>query len=109
MSDREDIAAAANAVAGINVYPGFRESTKIGDGWMKLIGMTPQTFGYIREWMVVIVIPNQVTGAEEWMDTNLEAIADALSRQLEITKITPTAVPLSESGTVYAVAIQGVR
>ena len=109
MSDRTEIANAVNAVEGINVYPGFRESTKVGDGWITLGRMTPQEFGYVKDWKVTIVIPNQVSGAEEWMDANLETIADALKRQLEVTAITPTAITLNETGTIYVVVIQGVR
>lgn len=110
MSDREDIAAALSAVEGISVTPGFRESTKVGDGWITLGKMTPQDFGYIKEWRVTIVIPNERTAAEVWMDANLEVIADAVKRQLEVTQVTPAEIPLKETGTtVYAIVIQGVR
>lgn len=108
MSDRDDIAAALNAVEGINVYPGFRESTKVGNGWITLAKMTPQEFGYIKDWKVTIVIPNQITAAEEWMDGYLEVLAEAVKRQLEVTQILPTQISVSGT-TVYAVVIQGVR
>lgn len=112
MSAREDIAAAASTVDGINVSPTIRESTKVGDGWLRLNKMTraDNGYGFINTWDIFIVVPQDNASAETWLDENAGLLEDALHRELYVTTITPTSISLETSGTsVWAVHISGTR
>lgn len=112
MSARQDIANALNTVAGINVYPGFRESTKIGDGWIDLMAMQPaDDFGYINTWHITIVMPQQINAEEVWLDNNLEALAEAVKRELFLQRMSLVNKPLdvNAGAAIRAVVIQGTR
>lgn len=110
MSDRQEIADAFNTVEGINVYPGFRESTKVGDGWMTLRLLEPTDFGFTQTWAVAIVIPQQEVAAEKWMDANLVSIVRAVRRQLDVSQIQPAEMQVQATGgSIRVIVVTGTR
>lgn len=109
MSVREDIAAAASAVEGVDVSPYFRQTTRIGQGLVRLDRTDyPNPLGGIDTWQVVIFLPSDLTAAEKWLESKRGALRDQLGAVMIVRRITPGQLAL-DSGTVPVVFIEGQR
>lgn len=94
MSAREEIAAAASTVDGLSVTPYYQQSTRTGDGFVRLDERVRDEsgFGFMDTWHVVITLGQDMTSAERWIEDNSSVIINALKRELEITSLIPTEI-----------------
>lgn len=80
MSAREEIAAAASSVAGVNVSAKWRQTTTPGEGWIRWARRAPDESGFSRvdEWQVCVVMPQQADQQEAFIDSKIDPVIDAL-------------------------------
>lgn len=80
MSARDELAAAASTVAGVNVTPKWRQTTTPGEGWIRWARRAPDDSGFSRvdEWQVCVVLPQQADKQEAFVDSQIDPIIDAL-------------------------------
>lgn len=107
---REDIAKAATIDGTTKVTPYYRQSTKVGDGFVQLLELNrgDNGFGFMATWQIVIFVAQDVATAEEWMETNLPALIDALEDELIVTSAGPDTA-LLPSGATNTITITGAR
>jgi len=107
---REAIAQAANAVDGIHVSAYFRQTTKPGDGMVRLERINRDTsgFGYMNIWQVLVVLPQDIAQAEQYLDEKVSDLVEAISEELIVTSVTPQQLAL-DTGTIPVVLIEGNR
>lgn len=110
MGTRQDIATAANTVAGINVSAFYRQTSKVGDGWVALVGLDRDDtgFGFMERWEVQVVLHQDIATAQAWIEANTDALITALAPQLVITGLVPSTLAL-ETGAVPGLVIEGAR
>ena len=107
---RAEIAGAASLVAGVHVKPYYRQTTKPGDGWVSLqrSDRDESGFGFMDRWAVTLVLPQDVKAAEDWMDSHIEQLAEALKDYLIVTAFVPAALRM-DSGEVNGLVVEGTR
>lgn len=89
MTDREDLAAAASTVDGVTVAPFYRQTTKVGDGWIDDGPIVPAEngFGWIATWRIRVVTPQDNAASQAYLDSKAPALVAALARELTVTQI----------------------
>lgn len=108
---REALAYAASRVDGVIVTPYFRQTTKSGQGAVRLERIFPDAsgFGFMATWQVLIQLPSSdIGGAEKWIDSHLQELIQEVEKELVITSIQPQTMAL-ENGSVYVLVIEGNR
>jgi hypothetical protein len=106
---RNLIANAVSTVDGVNVTPYFRQTTKAGEGMVRLdVQRRDDARFYLDTWQVLVVLPQDIAAAEKWLDANLVALREAAREQLVVLSITPQDL-LLDTGKVPVVVIEGVR
>lgn len=87
MSTRTDIATAASAVDGVNVTPDYRQTLKVGEGFVKWSGrvVDDSRLGWIDTWQVWLGLPQDRAAGEAWITEHLDALLDALDVELVVT------------------------
>lgn len=113
MSDHEDrkaIAAAVNNVDGLDCSANFRQTTRPGSGAVQWAGLdrAGNGFGYMNRWNVLVILPQDVAAAETWLEAHLDELLDNVARELVIQTANPEQI-ITDSGTLLAVVIEGVR
>lgn len=110
MGTRNELAAVASAVEGLNVTPYMRQSTRPGDGWVSLqrSDRDDSGFGFMDRWAVTVVLPQDLVAAEKWIDTNADALANALAKEMVVTAMVPATLVL-DLGNVPGLVIEGSR
>lgn len=110
MTTRDDIAAAASTVTGVNVSAYYRQSTKPGDGWVSLTALERDAsgLGYMERWSVSVCLSQDIAAAEKWIEDNTDDLIAALSDQLVITAALPSTLVL-DTASVPGLVIEGSR
>lgn len=109
-ADRTALAQAASTVEGIDVSPNYRQATEPGYGMVRLDRIEfPNRLGPVRVWQIIIIAPQDMKAAETWMESKADALAEALSGELEMTSITPADVTLPGGGSMPVLVIEGRR
>lgn len=110
MSVRTELADAVTALAGIDVRPYYRQSTKPGDGWVTLSGWDRDDtgFGYMDTWEVRIILSTDLKAAEEWVETHGDAVVSAIEPLLIITSVALVTF-VADAGNIPGLLITGVR
>lgn len=110
MTAREEIADAASVPGLTNVTPFYRQTTKPGEGSVRLDRLNRDTsgLGFMATWQVVIFLPQDLATAEAWLDDNTQTLIDAVSDALVVTSATPSQIAI-DTGTVPALVLEGVR
>lgn len=110
MSVRDDIATAATIADLTNVSPYYRQSSRPGDGSVRLdaVSRDDSGFGRIATWQVIVFLPQDQAAAEKWMDDHLTQLLDAIATELIVTSATPAQIPL-DTGMTSALVIEGAR
>lgn len=107
---RELIADAASTVAGISCTPYFRQSTKTGDGMVRLDHNDyPDRFGGLSTWQVLVVLPQDIASAEKYLDSKIPDLVTALSEALVVRRVTPQELALDNGTRLPVVVIEGIR
>lgn len=90
VGDREAIAAALSAVAGVKGYAKRPKATKAGDGW-PLLGPMERGPGlsFTATWRVLVQLPADEVAASEWIDSHHEDLVDALEPVGFVDRIEP--------------------
>lgn len=107
---RQLLADAANTITGVNVAPYFRQSTKTGDGMVRLDRMTRASngFGFVNSWQVIVCLPQDLAAAEKYLEQNVSALVEALGEVMVVASVTPQQLAL-DTGLVPCVFIEGHR
>lgn len=110
MSTRDDIAAAASTVDGVKVAPYYRQSAKVGDGWVVLqrLDRDDSGLGFMESWAVMVTLAQDVKTAEKWIETRAAALAAALETELHVMALIPATLTTTK-GTVPGLVIEGIR
>lgn len=86
---RQQIADAANTVAGLNVHPYYRQGGKAGAGNIQVERIDfPNPFGGIIQWGVIVLLPVDVASAQKRADELIPLLWPALSEALAVDSIT---------------------
>ena len=110
MSAREEIAAAASTVDGVECTPFYRGAGEVGAGYVEWSRSEwPNRFGAVDFWSVVIVVPSEPDAAEHWVEDHRQALYDGISEALIVTTISPSLVPITDGPSLKAVTVAGHR
>lgn len=89
MSIREELAAAANTVAGVNVHPYYVQGGKALSGNVTLERVDyPNPFGGIGTWSVIVVLAQDIPTAQAQAEDLIPLLWDALSPVLGVDSVT---------------------
>lgn len=107
---RTALAAATNTVVGLHCTPYFRQTTKAGDAMVRMDRSVRDTsgFGFMVSWQVLILLPQDLSTAEKWLDTHMIPLINAISEEMVVTLVTPQQLAL-DTGSVPIVLIEGTR
>lgn len=112
MTAREEIAAAANVLDGIEIHAYYELVSTPGQGWVERTRTDfPNAFGGEDYWGVVVMVPSDVNAAQRWIDANQARIVTALktSRALIVTAALPQLVAQQDNTSIRALVIEGHR
>jgi hypothetical protein len=110
MSTRADLATAAGTVEGITAHAYVSTDTEPGTVWVRLERIDyPNPFGGVAHWNVVLVLPQNLTDAEYYLEDTLPALKAALDPHLVITSVTPQRIDLPGVGILPCAFINGHR
>ncbi|MGW5402634.1 hypothetical protein, partial [Streptomyces sp. NPDC003952] len=85
MSVREELAAAANTVAGVNVQPYYVQGGKALSGNVTLTRVEyPNPFGGIAYWEVIVVLAQDIPTAQKQAEDLLPRLYDAFDGVLAV-------------------------
>lgn len=102
--------AASNAVPGVTVQPYYGDVTKPGSGYVERARTDyPNRFGGVVTWSVVVVLPADVTAAEQWVDANQRALVGALADEMVVTAARYERLALDNGTSLPALFIDGTR
>ena len=89
---RQDVANAATIAGITNITPYYRQSLKVGDGFVRLASLSRDDsgFGWVSKWEIWIATPTEFVAAETWIDTNLIQVLDAINTVALAAEATPT-------------------
>ena len=107
---RQALADAASSLDGINVTPYFRQTTKPGEGMVRLDRMNRAAngFGFMCTWQVIVLLPQDIATAEKYLDQRISDLVEAVSEELVVTSVAPQQLTL-DTGTVPCIFIEGNR
>lgn len=110
MSARTEIADAASTVEGITAHPYYVQGTRPGHTFVRLERTTyPNPFGGICHWNVVVVLPQDLATAEQYLEVRLPQLRDALAEHLVITEVLMQRLNIPGVGDLPCAFINGHR
>lgn len=109
MSARDDIASAVTATTLVNVTPFYRQSLKPFDGFVKWSGRTigSNGLGWMDTWQVWLALSQDVKAAEEWLETNLGTLVEALHTEVIVTSVAPAELIVGDGASVNGLILEG--
>lgn len=112
MTAREEIAAAASTVDGIEVSPTYAAVSAPGQGYVTWLRTEyPNSLGGEDYWGVVIALPPDVAAAQEWVAEHLGPLWKALrtSRVMTVTGARPDVDLPTDNQAQKVLIIEGHR
>lgn len=111
MSARQAIADAASTLDVIDVTPTYRQSTKVGTGFVRLaqVVLAENELDYIGTFDVHIHAPQDLAEAEKWIATHEAAIVTALSTAMHVQSWEPQSVVYPDATNLNDLVITGTR
>lgn len=111
MTTREQIAAAANAVDGIEITPYYELVSTPGQGWVERLRTEyPNKFGGEDYWGIVVVLPQELKAAQLWVDEMQPRIVNALQGStILVSAARPQFIPVPDNQSIRALVIEGHR
>ena len=110
MTAREEIAAAASQVDGVDCFPYYRLLSKPGQAYVELLRIDyPNRLGGEAYWGVVICLPPDQAAAQQWVEERHEALFAACGDALEVSQIRPEVVLLTDNQSQKVVVVEGHR
>lgn len=108
MSVRQDLADAANAVQGITAHPYVVADLDPGTTYVRLERIDyPNPFGGVLHLNVVVILPQDLAAAEQYIEAKVPALRAAIEEHLVVTSVTPQRLDLTGVGVVPCVFING--
>lgn len=110
MTAREDIAAAANVLDGIEIAPYYELVSTPGQGWVELLRTDyPNTLGGEDYWGVVVVLPTELKAAQRFMDQYRHQLWNALGEAMVVTQTRPEQIAQPDNPIIKCMVIEGHR
>ncbi len=107
---RQAIASAASTVEGITCAPYFVQSTAAGAAMVRLDRIEyPNRFGGVCHWNVIVMLPQDQSAAEQYIDDKIPAVRDAVGSELVVTQVQPQRLEIKGAGVLLCVFINGHR
>lgn len=104
------LATAASTVPGISCSPYYHQDTTPGTAYVRLERINyPNPFGGVVHWNVVVLLPQDIAQAEEYLEELLPQLHTALESELVITSAVPQRVEFPGVGVLPALFINGHR
>lgn len=69
----------------------------------------PNSLGGVCYWQVLIVLPQDVSQAEKWLETKADALVDAIGDEITVDTLTPQELVLDNGTKLPVVVIAGTR
>lgn len=107
---REDIAAAASTVEGVQCSPYYVNQTTPGQAhvqWMRT--EYPNRLGGEDYWAVLVTLPSDAAAAQQWIEEHKAALVEALGEELIVTQALPQIVPETDNPSKKVLAVEGHR
>lgn len=110
MSIRTDIATAASTVEGITGHPYVVGDTSPGTVYPRIDRIEyPNPFGGVLYLNVVLVLPQDLAEAEQYLEQKLPALKTALEPHLVLTTVRPQRLQLDGVGVLPVAFLNGHR
>lgn len=112
MTAREDLATAAETVAGVTSCTAYgRQTLRPGDGYVRFARREPDPsgLGFTDVWQVWITLPQDLNAAEKWLEDHLDALGAALAQEMTVTAITPAELVMPSGPPTNGVVVEGAR
>ncbi len=91
LAARPLLAAALSEVPGVKGYAYRPRAARVGDAWPKWMGaVTHDAPGaFTQAWQIIILLPADDAGQEDWISARMDALIDALSPVVWVEQVTP--------------------
>lgn len=110
MSARTAVAAAASTVEGITCQPYYAQDTGLGAAFVRLERIDyPNRSGGVAHWNVVVVLDQDLSTAEKYLEQKLPLLLEALRPELAVTSAVPQRMEFPGAGVLPCVFINGHR
>ncbi len=107
---RRELAAAASSAPNVTCHPYYVQTTTPGHAFVRLDRIEyPNKFGGVRHWNVVVLMPQDASKAEAWLEEFLPPLREALAPHLVVTTATPQQLQITGAGVLPCVFINGHR
>lgn len=109
---RETIAAAASTVEGVDCSPFYTATSEVGGAWVERSrttydpGLHP-SYGAKPFWRVVVVMPQDVAAAEQWLEDNQEPLVAALYEVMAVQNASPLTLSIVDAPSLKVLQIDG--
>jgi hypothetical protein len=110
VTTRDEIAAAASTVDGVDVSPLYRAVSGVGQGYVEWLRTEyPNTLGGEDYWGVVIVLPQDLAAAQAWIADHKRDLWDALGYAMVVTQARPELVLFPDNQSQKTLVLEGHR
>lgn len=110
MTTREEIAAAASKVEGVECSPTYVNQTTPGQAYVQWMRTEyPNRLGGWDYWAVLVTLPSDAAAAQEWIEEHKAALVDALGEELIVERALPQIVPETDNPSKKVLAVEGRR
>lgn len=107
---RQELADAVNGVNGITCSPYYRQATSPGSAFVRRDHTSyPNRLGGIVTWQIVVMLPQDLVGAEKKTDELTPLLRAAIGRSLSVTSIGQREFAFPEGTTLPCLFIEGHR
>lgn len=110
MTAREEIAAAASTVAGVECAAYYVNQTTPGHAFVQWMRTDyPNRLGGEDYWAVLVTLPSDAAAAQQWVEQHKAALVDALGEAMVVTQALPQLVPETDNPSKKVLAVEGHR
>lgn len=110
MTVREELAAAASTVAGVECSPYYEVQTTPGQAYVQWMRTDyPNRLGGEDYWAVLVTLPTDAAAAQQWIEQHKAALVDALGEALVVTQALPQLVTETDNPSKKVLAVEGHR
>lgn len=109
-TSRQEIAAAASTVEGVECSPYYELQTTPGQAYVQWMRTEyPNTLGGWDYWAVLVTLPADAQAAQLWVEEHKAALVDALGAEMTVTQALPQVVPETDNPSKKVLAVEGRR
>ena len=112
MTARDEIAAAASTVDGVECAAFYQAATEPGAAWVERTSTQytqnlHPSYGAKAYWRVTVVMPDDVVAAEEWIEANQQTLVEAIHEAMTVQSATPQTISQTDSPSLKVLTIDG--